>query len=109
MRTISLLKGDHVFRWSGGSFVGVWKSEHSDEHVPFDMIRVPASINRAHASRTEVEFIADTWLAEHSEETTAGLLREVLDLTDQVVAQTTDEDVARKYRELMERIYRENR
>lgn len=105
---VSFIKGDYVFRWSGGAFLGVWRAEDEDDHVPYDMTQIPDTINRSRASRTEIEFVADQWLSKHGEETTAGLLREVLSLTDQIVGQITDEDVTHKYRQLMERIRREN-
>lgn len=48
----------HVFRWRGGTFIAVWRSERADMQIPDDMIELPASLNRSKATRDDIERIA---------------------------------------------------
>jgi hypothetical protein len=66
MKTMTIIKNGWVFRWSGGSFMPVWRSERADEHVPDDMIELPESINKSKATREDIEAIARRYLAPQS-------------------------------------------
>lgn len=58
MKTMTLVVGTHVFRWAGGAFVAVWRSERMDEHVPDDMIGLPDSLNRSRVTHEDIQCIA---------------------------------------------------
>lgn len=62
MKTMSIVVGDHVARWAGGSFIALWKAERMDEHVPDDMIGLPESLNKTHATREDIERITTEYL-----------------------------------------------
>lgn len=52
-----------MFRWSGGSFMPVWKTERVDEYVPDDMIELPESLNKSSATRDDLLALARRWQA----------------------------------------------
>jgi hypothetical protein len=60
MKTMTLISGDWVFRWSGGNFIAVWHADRAHEQVPDDMIQLPPALNRSHAGPRDIErIIAD--------------------------------------------------
>lgn len=61
MKTMTVIHAGKVFRWRGGSFISVWDQARCDEHVPDDMIDLPDSVNRAHATRDDIERIAQRY------------------------------------------------
>lgn len=55
---MTIIEGDYLFRWAGGTFIAVWSAQRADEHVPDDMISLPDSLNRAKVGREDIERLA---------------------------------------------------
>ena len=62
MKTMTVIAGEYVFRWAGGPFIAVWKTDRENEPVPDDMIQLPDFMNRSKATRDDIAFLAEMWL-----------------------------------------------